>query len=97
MEFRQKFPRLISLKTLQSFAKQGGVLENLQTLKTTRLSVSKVTKVQWDFILGLGDMVNKEVEADAAGPSKAATKKPAGKKDTAKKSAKEVTDEDQEE
>ena len=38
---------MVSLKELQKFAKDGGVLENMQVLKQTRLSVSKVTKKEW--------------------------------------------------
>lgn len=37
------------------FAKPGGVLEGMQTLKQSRLSVSKVTKKQWDFIMSLAE------------------------------------------
>ncbi|KAL8907741.1 MAG: hypothetical protein Q9207_001224 [Kuettlingeria erythrocarpa] len=50
VEFRRKFPELVTLKELQKFAKPGGVLENMQTLKMSRLSVSKVTRKEWDFI-----------------------------------------------
>ena len=53
VEFRRKFPDIVKLKTLQQFAKPGGVLENLQTLRQSRLSVSKVSKEEWDFILNL--------------------------------------------
>lgn len=38
---------MIRLKALQKYAKDGGVLENLQVLKQSRLSVSKVTKKEW--------------------------------------------------
>ncbi|KAL8918244.1 MAG: hypothetical protein Q9208_007472 [Pyrenodesmia sp. 3 TL-2023] len=55
VEFRRKFPVLVTLKDLQRFAKPGGVLENMQTLKLSRLSVSKVTKKEWDFIHTLVD------------------------------------------
>lgn len=55
VEFRRKFPGLVTLKELQRFAKPGGVLENMQTLKLSRLSVSKVTKKEWDFIHTLVD------------------------------------------
>ena len=41
------------------------MLENMQTLKTTRLSVSKVSKQEWDFIMGLAE-VEEESAADAA-------------------------------
>lgn len=53
VEFRQKFPALIKLKELHKFAKPGGVLENMQTLRQTRLSVSKISKKEWDFVLCL--------------------------------------------
>ena len=59
--FRQKFPGLLSLKELQKCGEKGGVLENLQTLKQSRLSVSKVSKKEWDFIIkisGISDDVN---------------------------------------
>ena len=56
VEYRQKFPAIIKLKDLQKFAKDGGLLENMQTLKTSRLSVSKVSKKEWDFIMSLVDM-----------------------------------------
>lgn len=55
VEFRQKFPKIIKLKELQKYAKEGGILEHLQTLKQTRLSVSKVTKKEWNFIMDLVD------------------------------------------
>lgn len=51
--YRQKFPEIIKLKGLQRFAKDGGVLANMQTLRMSRLSVSKVTKKEWDFIMSL--------------------------------------------
>ena len=38
---------MIKLKELQKFAKDGGILENMQVLKQSRLSVSKVTKEEW--------------------------------------------------
>ena len=53
VEFREKFPQEITLKELQKHSKNGGVLENLQTLKSTRLSVSKVSKKEWGFIIDL--------------------------------------------
>ena len=38
---------MIKLKELQKYAKAGGVLENMQVLRQTRLSVSKVSKKEW--------------------------------------------------
>ncbi|KAL8864919.1 MAG: hypothetical protein Q9174_007164 [Haloplaca sp. 1 TL-2023] len=60
VEFRRKFPEMISLKDLQVYAKPGGVLENMQVLRTSRLSVSSVSKKEWDFIHSL-------VETDETG------------------------------
>ena len=51
--FKQKFPELISLGTLKSHAYHYGPLENMQLVKQSRLSVSKVTKAEWDFIMSL--------------------------------------------
>lgn len=53
VEFRQKFPKLIKLKELQKYAKDGGILQKMQTLRQSRLSVSKVSKKEWDFIMSL--------------------------------------------
>ncbi|EXJ76058.1 uncharacterized protein A1O5_00566 [Cladophialophora psammophila CBS 110553] len=53
VEFVKKFASLITLKELKSFSKPGGVLENMQTLKQSRLSVSAVSPEEWRFILDL--------------------------------------------
>lgn len=50
VEFRNKFPEMVTLKELQRYAKPGGVLENMQVLKLSRLSVSQVSAKEWDFI-----------------------------------------------
>ena len=63
--FRQKFAKLIKLKELQKYAKDGGVLQDMQTLRQSRLSVSKVTKKEWDFIMDLVE----EFEEDPALPA----------------------------
>ena len=65
VSFRRKFPELVRLKELQKYAKEGGILQNLQTLRQSRLSVSKVSKKEWDFILRLvDDEEEDEKEAD---------------------------------
>ena len=64
VEFRQKFPEIIKLKELQQYAKPGGVLEKMQVLNQARLSVSKVTKKEWDFIMNLVD--SEDIAATAA-------------------------------
>ncbi|OQU95711.1 EVE domain-containing protein isoform 2 [Cladophialophora immunda] len=53
VEFVKKFENLITLKELKSFAKPGGALENMQTFKQSRLSVSAVSAEEWRFILDL--------------------------------------------
>jgi len=56
VEFRHRFKELVKLKELQKFSQPGGMLEKMQTLKQSRLSVSKVSKKEWDFILGLAEI-----------------------------------------
>lgn len=58
VEFVKKFANLIGLKELRSFSLSGGMLEHMQTLKQSRLSVSSVTPDEWRFILGLAGEVN---------------------------------------
>lgn len=53
VEFRQKFPTMITLNDLKAQSAPGKPLENMQTLKQTRLSVSSVTRAQWKFIMRL--------------------------------------------
>lgn len=56
VQFKRKFPQKISLKDLQRFSKPGGTLENMFLMKQSRLSVSKVSKSEWDFVMKqLGD------------------------------------------
>ncbi|KAL8802426.1 MAG: hypothetical protein Q9200_006587 [Gallowayella weberi] len=56
VEFRSKFPEMVTLKELQRYAKPGGVLENMQMLKLPRLSVSQVSEKEWKFIHTLTDV-----------------------------------------
>lgn len=56
VEYCLKFKELIKLKDLQKFAKDGGVLQHMQTLKQSRLSVSKVSRKEWDFIWSLAEV-----------------------------------------
>ncbi|MCJ1419013.1 hypothetical protein MMC32_005364 [Xylographa parallela] len=55
VEYRLKFKEIIKLKDLQKFAESGGVLADMQTLRQSRLSVSKVSKKEWDFIRNLAE------------------------------------------
>lgn len=65
VEFRRKLPQMITLTELKSFAKPGGALENMAMIKQSRLSVSRVTAEEWEFIM---DLVEEEDDAatDAA-------------------------------
>jgi len=52
VEFRKKLSSPVHLKELQKFSSTAsGVLGNMQLLKQSRLSVCKVTKREWDFIV----------------------------------------------
>lgn len=44
---------MITLNDLKAQFAPGKPLENMQTLKQTRLSVSSVTRAQWKFIMRL--------------------------------------------
>lgn len=62
VEFRQKLETPITLKDLRAFqAEKGNPLENMQMLKLTRLSVSKVSAEEWEFLTGVmeknGDVI----------------------------------------
>ncbi|EED16438.1 AT DNA binding protein (Thy28), putative [Talaromyces stipitatus ATCC 10500] len=74
VEFRRKFDQPLTLETLKSYALSGQPLENLQTLRQSRVSVSRVSPQEWDFIMGL---INQQ-EADA----KKASAKEAPSKET---------------
>lgn len=45
----------MTLNDLKENSEAGKPLENLQTLKQSRLSVSSVTPAQWRYILELAD------------------------------------------
>lgn len=70
--FKQNFRKIIPLKELQKHAKAGGVLEGMQTLKRARLSVSMVSKEEFDFVMGLVEQEEKGVmgEEEAKGKEK---------------------------
>jgi predicted RNA-binding protein with PUA-like domain len=54
VEFRQKLETPVTLKELRAFQdEKGSPLENMQMLKLTRLSVSKVSAGEWDFLIGV--------------------------------------------
>ena len=53
VEFRRKFKNFVPLTDLKNHANSGGQLANLQMLKQPRLSVSRVNKKEWDFVMSL--------------------------------------------
>ena len=63
-----KFANLLSLKELKAHMGPGKPLENMQTLKQSRLSVSSVAAKEWNFIMDISgevfdeDEVQEEVE-----------------------------------
>jgi predicted RNA-binding protein with PUA-like domain len=60
VEFRRKFSEKFTLKDLQKFSQSGGALAEMEVLKQSRLSVTKVTKPQWDFIMSQIDEDDEE-------------------------------------
>ncbi|RDA90281.1 hypothetical protein CP533_1505 [Ophiocordyceps camponoti-saundersi (nom. inval.)] len=55
VEFRRKFAVPILLRELREMGKPGGVLENMQMLKQSRLSVSRVSESEWTALCRLAD------------------------------------------
>jgi len=53
VEFVKKFANYVTLRDLKSFSQAGGVLEHMQMIKQSRLSVSSVSPAEWRFIMGL--------------------------------------------
>lgn len=61
VQYVRKFPEIVKLADLRSFAHPGGALEKMQLLRQGRLSVSAVKPKEWAFILSL---VGKETDED---------------------------------
>lgn len=53
VEFRSKFKQPIGLKELREMGKMGSPLENMQLLKQSRLSVSRVSAEDWSYLMGI--------------------------------------------
>jgi hypothetical protein len=78
VEFRRKFDKILKLDTLKAHGLPGKPLENLQTLRQSRVSVSRVTPKEWEFIMSLIDPPKTDEEekaADAAPVPKSTTDK----------------------
>ena len=74
VEFVKKFDGVVDLHKIKSFAGKDGPLENMQLIRNGRLSVCRVTKDEWQFILGLAE--GKEGDAEGEKPAES-TKQPA--------------------
>ncbi|KAK8038239.1 hypothetical protein PG994_015006 [Apiospora phragmitis] len=53
VEFRSKFAQQIGLKELREMGKPGQPLENMQLLKQSRLSVSRVDPTEFEYLMGV--------------------------------------------
>ena len=64
VKFVRKFNEQVSLPRLRSFAKPGGILEKMQVLVQSRLSVSLVRPKEWKFIMSLVEEDDKNAEGN---------------------------------
>ncbi|KAK4132113.1 DUF55-domain-containing protein [Trichocladium antarcticum] len=55
VKFRSKFAAQIGLKELRELGGPGRPLENMQMLKQSRLSVSKVNAAEWEYLSGVAE------------------------------------------
>ncbi|KAK5135091.1 hypothetical protein LTR08_005616 [Meristemomyces frigidus] len=51
VQFSKKLTKPVALKELQQYAKEKGVLSEMQLLKQMRLSVGRVSEKEWNFII----------------------------------------------
>jgi predicted RNA-binding protein with PUA-like domain len=51
VEFRKKLSKPATLKELQKYSTNGGILQDMQVIKQSRLSVAKVSEKEWNFIV----------------------------------------------
>ena len=66
VRFKRKFDELITLKSLQALgAEADSPLSDMQLLKQSRLSVSKVSKEAWDFIHDLAEQKTEETKTSS--------------------------------
>jgi predicted RNA-binding protein with PUA-like domain len=65
VKFRSKFPVQIGLQELKALGGPGGPLESMQMIKQSRLSVSKVSAQEWEFLNELAEEKARKVEEDS--------------------------------
>jgi predicted RNA-binding protein with PUA-like domain len=61
--FLKKLSKPVTLKELQKYSGANGILQDMQLIKQSRLSVSKVSEKEWNFIV---DQLIEGYEEDAA-------------------------------
>lgn len=65
VEFRSKFAVPIGLKELRTLGGQDGPLGDMQMLKQSRLSVSRVGAEEWEYLVGVAE--EKKAQAEGKG------------------------------
>jgi predicted RNA-binding protein with PUA-like domain len=65
VEYVKKFEAIVDLHKIKSHATKGGPLENMQLIKNGRLSVCRVTKDEWNFVLALVEGTQTKEESGA--------------------------------
>lgn len=55
VEFVREFERVVDLREIKSHAGEGGELRGMQLVTNSRLSVCRVRREEWEFILGLAE------------------------------------------
>ncbi len=60
VKFRSKFDHQIGLQELRTMGVPGKPLENMQMLKQSRLSVSKVSAGEWKYLNEVAEQRAKE-------------------------------------
>ncbi|EUC47996.1 hypothetical protein COCMIDRAFT_88574 [Bipolaris oryzae ATCC 44560] len=55
VEFVKEFDRVVDLHEIKGFAGEGGPLRDMQLVTNSRLSVCRVRKEEWEFILELAE------------------------------------------
>lgn len=67
VEFRQKFDNPVTLGQLRNLAKENEDIANMQLLKQSRLSVSRVLPAEWNFILERAGVDSVQAKIDEPG------------------------------
>lgn len=67
VEFRRKFATPVTLKEMRTHAGPGGPLAEMQMMKQSRLSVSRVSGEEWAFLMGLAEEKEKKKEKEKGG------------------------------